>query len=64
MKETVIVYDRHGVNFVITCKNAVVIVKSMLHSVKINYTLIDMRYSATPKRERAEQADYIFYVDM
>ena len=64
MKETVVVYDTKGVNFLITCKNAAAIVKSMLHSVKINYMLIDMRYSATPKQERAEQADIIFYVDM
>ena len=54
------VYDSKGINFSLKSKNAVEIVKSLLHSIKANYVVIDLTH-ADP--DKGKDADYVVIID-
>lgn len=54
------VYDNTGLNFVMKSKNAITVVKSLLHSIKANYVVIDLTH-ADP--EKGKDADYVVIID-
>ena len=60
---TVVVHDYDGLNCVIKSPNALEVIKSLLHSIKANYTLVDMRFSGTPRDMREHGADYLILVE-
>lgn len=62
-KITVVILDDGGFNCAVTSVNALEVVKSLLHSIKRNYIVVDLEYSATPKAERPHNEDYIVIVD-
>ena len=53
---TVRVYDNYGMNFEMKSKNALEIIKSLLHGIKRNYVIIDYTHSVEC------EVDYIFYL--
>lgn len=54
------VYDERGINFVLKSRNALEIVKSLLHSIKLNYIVVDLTHAETDK---GKDADYIVIID-
>ena len=54
------VYDSKGINFALKSKNALYIIKSLLHSIKENYVVIDLTH-ADP--DKGKDADYIVIID-
>ena len=54
------VYDNRGLNFVMKSKNAIDIVKSLLHSIKANYVVIDLTHADPYK---GKDADYVVIID-
>lgn len=50
------VYDDRGLNFEMKSKNALLIIKSLLHGIKRNYVIIDYTHSIE------SECDYIVYV--
>ena len=56
---TVKVYDGRGLNFTIKSKNALFIVKSLLHSIKANYIVVDLTHA----NDRGNDADYEVIID-
>lgn len=62
-KVTVVLVDEGGFNCAITSVNALEVVKSLLHSIKRNYIVIDLEYDSIPKAERPNNEDYIVIVD-
>ena len=62
---TVEVYDHSGLNFAIKGINALEITKSIFHSLRINYVLVDYRNASREQREDREDAgaDFAFYLD-
>lgn len=54
------VYDNKGINFALKSRNAVEIVKSLLHSIKANYVVIDLTH-ADP--DKGKDADYVVIID-
>lgn len=54
------VYDNKGINFTIKSRNAVEIVKSLLHSIKANYIVVDLTHADT---EKGKDADYVVIID-
>ena len=63
---TVAVYDSDGLNFLIKGTNALEITKSILHSLRINYVLVDYRYASREQRNdrENESEDFAFYLDI
>lgn len=61
--ETVVVYDYHGVNFVYKSPNALAVIRALLASVKINYTVTDLRYTSFPKDQIPHRADYFVEIE-
>jgi hypothetical protein len=61
--ETVVVYDCHGLNCVYKSPNALAVVRALLASVKLNYTVQDVRYTSFPKDKIPHRADYIVEVE-
>lgn len=53
------VYDSKGINFALKSKNAVEIVKSLLHSIKANYVVIDLTHADPNNKD----ADYVVIID-
>lgn len=67
---TVAVYDSDGLNFAIKGANALEITKSIFHSLRINYVLIDYMHASFEQREdnkyckdKGEREDFAFYLD-
>lgn len=62
---TVAVYDHDGLNFAIKGANALEVTKSIFHSLRINYVLVDYRYASREQRNDRENEceDYAFYLD-
>ena len=63
---TVAVYDSDGLNFVIKGVNAVEIVKSILHGLRVNYVLVDFRHASIEQcvdYETEKLEDFAFYLD-
>lgn len=54
------VYDGDGLNFTIKSKNALEIVKSLLHSIKIDYFVIDLTHA---NRDKGNKVDYQVFID-
>lgn len=54
------VYDGKGLNFTIKSKNALEIVKSLLHSIKADYIVIDMTHA---NRDTHNGIDYQVFID-
>lgn len=54
------VYDGKGLNFTIKSKNALEIVKSLLHSIKVDYIVIDMTHATSDSRNGI---DYQVFID-
>lgn len=54
------VYDNSGLNFVMKSKNAIIVVKSLLHSIKANYIVVDLTHADT---EKGKDADYVVIID-
>lgn len=54
------VYDRKGLNFTIKSRNAIDVVKLLLHSINANYVVIDLMH-AYPDKD--EDADYVVIID-
>ena len=54
------VYDGSGLNFTMKSRNAIDIVKSLLHSIKANYVVIDLTH-ADP--DKGKDADYVVIID-
>lgn len=50
------VYDDRGLNFEMKSKNALIIIKSLLHGIKRNYVVIDYTHSIDC------DVDYIVYL--
>ena len=61
--ETVVVYDLHGLNCVYKSPNALAVIRALLASVKINYTVTDLRYTSFPKDQIPHRADYIIEIE-
>lgn len=57
---TVKVYDGRGLNFTIKSKNALFIVKSLLHSIKANYIVVDLTHA---NHDMGNDADYEVIID-
>lgn len=54
------VYDNRGLNFTMKSRNAIDIVKSLLHSIKANYVVIDLTH-ADP--DKGKDADFVVIID-
>ncbi len=54
------VYDSTGLNFTMKSRNAIEIVKSLLHSIRANYVVIDLTH-ADP--DKGKDADYVVIID-
>lgn len=50
------VYDDRGLNFEMKSKNALTIIKSLLHAIKRNYVIIDYTHSVE------SDVDYVIYL--
>ena len=55
---TVRVYDNYGLNCVIKSKNALEIIKSILHGVRRNYVVIDYTHA-----DANRACDYVVWLD-
>lgn len=63
---TVGVYDSDGLNFVIKGVNAVEIVKSILHGLRVNYVIVDFQHASIEQCmnfESEKLEDFAFYLD-
>ena len=65
MKSVIVaVYDGDGLNFIIKGANAVEVVRSILHSLRVNYAFVDYRFASLEQREDNEDCeDFAFYLD-
>ena len=61
---TVAVYDSDGLNFLIKGANALEVTRSIFHSLRINYVLVDYRNASPEQCEDNEECeDFAFYLD-
>ncbi len=62
-KVTVTINDAHGLNCTVVSENALEVCKSILHSIRKNYVLIDLTHCGRSKEERIDGEDYMIIVE-
>lgn len=62
-KVTVSINDANGLNCTVVSENALEVCKSLLHSIRKNYVVIDLTHCGRPKEERIDGEDYMIIVE-